>query len=378
MIGQDDLTSSLYADQVDPDELAQVVLEALGAGAYESVDKVTYHRPGDPPALHFVFKENELRTIKAGPGLTSDDFSRIQTKIRTNILDVDRKIVGRMILFSVYPVTGHIRVGESIQIFPVPSHAPKPKDPAEGDHPFLIEFEIFDSPNLSIRMNRIYSRAQKLSLFLSVIAEGRVTFPNTSSHFRWVTTNDPKSQYEHMLEGYGYAEFQRHQDFFTECNDTPSIELVEDQKYFARMGYEVGRPLQLPKSFGQLLNIFLRLEIPRQNKFLRAAYWYSLAQMQESFSARFLHLIQGIETLVPPADVREECLTCQKELGGPTLRFRGFLDKLVPAHSELSRARSQFYKFRSDLSHGRDICGRDLGVNHVPRSVDQMKLYIAS
>ena len=140
------------------------------------------------------------------------------------------------------------------------------------------------------------------------------------------------------------------------------------------MGYEVGRPLQLPKSFGQLLNIFLRLEIPRRNKFLRAAYWYSLAQMQESFSARFLHLIQGIETLVPPADVREECLTCQKELGGPTLRFRGFLDKLVPAHSELSRARSQFYKFRSDLSHGRDICGRDLGVNHVPRSVDQMKL----
>ena len=46
----------------------------------------------------------------------------------------------------------------------------------------------------------------------------------------------------------------------------------------------------------------------------------------------------------------------------------------VPAHSELNRARSQLYELRSDLSHGRDICGRDLGRNHVPRSVDQMML----
>ena len=229
---EDDLTSSLYADQVDPDELALVVLEALGAGAYESVDKVTYHRPGDLPALHFVFKKNELRTVKAGPGLTSDDISRLRTKIRKDILDLDRKIAGRMILFSAYPVTGHLRIGEFLQICPVPSHAPRPKDLGEGDHPFLIEFEVYDSPNLSIRINRIYSRAQKLSLFLSAIAEGRVTFPSTSSHFRWVTRNDPKSQYLHMLEGYGYAEFQRHQEFFTECNDMPFIELVDDRKYF--------------------------------------------------------------------------------------------------------------------------------------------------
>ena len=154
----------------------------------------------------------------------------------------------------------------------------------------------------------------------------------------------------------------------------PLLELVEDKQYFARMGCEIGRPLQLPKSFHQLINIFRNLDPPRQNKFLRAAYWYSLAQMQESSSARFLHLIQAIETLVPPADVREECPACKRELIGPTKRFIELLDRLVPAHSELSRARKQFYKFRSDLSHGRDICGRDLGVNHVPKSADQTML----
>ena len=301
MMDQDALASSLYANQVDPEELTQVVLETLGAAAYESVDRVTYHRPGHLPALHFVFKGNELRTVKAGPGLSSDDISRIQTKIRTDILDLERKIIGRMILFSAYPVTGHLRIGDFLQICPIPCQAPRPKDPGEGDHPFLIEFEVYDSPNLSIRINRIYSRAQKLSLFLSAIAEGIVTFPSTSSHFRWVTRNDPKPQYEQMLEGYGYAEFQRYQEFFTECDATPLIELVDDHKYFGRLGFDPGRPLQLPNSFEQLFKIFLHLNPSLQEKFSRATYWYSLAQCQESSSARFLHLIQSIETLVPLA-----------------------------------------------------------------------------
>ena len=373
-MNKDDLLSLLYVHQVHPEELLQIALATFGAGAYKSENEFVCHRLGEPPALHFVFKESELQTVKPGDGLLNEDISKIQDKIRTDLLDLTRKIVGRMILFSFYPVAGHIRVGEFIQICPVPIHAPRPNDPTEGDHPFLIEFEVFDSPNLSIRINRIYSHAQRLSLFLGVIAEGLVMLPNTSSHFRWVTRNDPKSQYEHLLEGYGYSEFQRQQDFFTECNDMPLLELVEDKQYFARMGCEIGRPLQLPKSFHQLINIFRNLDPPRQNKFLRAAYWYSLAQMQESSSARFLHLIQAIETLVPPADVREECPACKRELIGPTKRFIELLDRLVPAHSELSRARKQFYKFRSDLSHGRDICGRDLGVNHVPKSADQTML----
>lgn len=373
MMDQDNLASSLYVDQVDPEELAQVVLETLGGAKYESVDEVIYYRPGHPPALYFVFKGNELRTVKAGPGLSADDIASIQTKIRTDLLDLGRKIVGRMIIFSAYPVTGHLRIGDFLQICPVPSHAPRPKDSGEGDHPFLIEFEVYDSPNLSIRIDRIYSQAQKLSLFLSAIAEGKVTFPSTSSHFSWVIRNDPKPQYEHMLEGYGYAEFQRHQKFFTECDAMPSIERVDDRKYFGQTSYEPGRPLQLPNSFDQLFNIFLQLRTPLQDKFSRAAYWYSLAQSQESSSASFLHLIQSIETLVPPAEVRQECTACKKELEGPTQRFKDFIDELVPAHSELNRARSQLYKLRSDLSHGRDICGRDLGRNNVPRSAEQMK-----
>ena len=212
-MNKDDLLSLLYVHQVHPEELLQIALDTFGAGAYESENEFVCHRPGEPPALHFVFKENELRTVKPGDGLLDEDISKIQDKIRTDLLDLTRKIVGRMILFPFYPVAGHIRVGEFIQICPVPIHAPRPNDPTEGDHPFLIEFEVFDSPNLSIRINRIYSHAQRLSLFLGVIAEGLVMLPNTSSHFRWVTRNDPKSQYEHLLEGYGYSEFQRQQDF---------------------------------------------------------------------------------------------------------------------------------------------------------------------
>jgi hypothetical protein len=109
MMDQATLSSSLYVDRVDPEELSQVVLETLGAAAYESADKVVYHRPGHPPALHFVFKKNELPKVMAGPGLSADDISSIRTKIETDILGLKGKIVGRMILFSAYPVTGHLR-----------------------------------------------------------------------------------------------------------------------------------------------------------------------------------------------------------------------------------------------------------------------------
>ena len=311
--------------------------------------------------------------MRAGAELSVDDISGIQAKIRTEILDLGHKIVGRMILFSAYPVTGRFRIGNFLHICPVPGHAPRPKDPGEGDHPFLIEFEIYDSPNLSIRIDRIYSRAQKLSLFLNAIVKGSITVPSTDTHYRWVTRNDPKSQYEHMRESYGYAEFQPYQEFFTKCDAMPPIEFVDDVTYFGRMGYDLGRPLQLPNTFEQLFNTFLQLDIPLQEKFYRAAYWYNLAQSQESSSARFLHLIQCIETLVPPAEAGQECPECKMHRGkGPTTRFTEFLDKLVPAHSELARARRQLYKLRSDLSHGWDICGRDLLKNHSPKSMDQM------
>ena len=372
-MNQRDLSSLLFIDQVNPEELSQVVLESLGTAAYESESEDIFHHPGQPPALHFVFAEDRLRTVKARPGLSVEDITNIQAKIRNDLLNLDKKITVRMVLFSAYPLTGHMRVVDSIQICPVPGHAPRPNDPTEGDNPFLIEFDVFDSPNLTIRMNRIYSHAKKLSLFLGVIVERRVMFPSTSSHFRWVTRADPKSPYEHMLEGYSYDQFKRQQDCFTDCNDVPPLELVEDKKYFKRVGYEGGRSLQLPNLFDQLLNIFLRLKPPHQDKFLRAAYWYSIALAQESDSARFLHLIQCIEALLPRAGWEQKCPTCRRQVGkSRTQRFTEFLDELVPHKQKLARATKRIYKLRSDLSHGWDIYGRDFLRSFTPKSADQV------
>ena len=365
------LGSDLYTDQVDPEELAQVVLEVLGAGAYESADEVIYRRPGHPPALHFGFRKNELRTVKAGPGLSQDDIRSIQSKIRTDILDLNRKIVGRMILFSAYPVTGRLRIGNLLQVSPAPNHISTSKQSEKGYHPFLIEFEVCDSPNLSIRGYRISSKAQKLSLLLSLFAEGDVLVPSTSNHFRWISRNDPKSQYEQMLEEYGYGEFRPYQDMFTESDTLPNIELVDDRQYFRENGFALGYPLRLPVSFEELVRAFARLSPALQETFSRAGYWYHLAKRQESYSAYFLHLIQSIETLLPSAKARERCSECGKEKIGPTSRFNEFLNELVPAHSDLDQARKKLYTLRSNLSHGWDICGRDFGRIHLPNSMDQ-------
>jgi hypothetical protein len=49
-----------------------------------------------------------------------------------------------------------------------------------------------------------------------------------------------------------------------------------------------------------------------------------------------------------------------------------FLDKIVPAHHELSKGRKQLYKLRSDLSHGWDLFALDMRTAMAPKSSNQM------
>jgi hypothetical protein len=78
MNDQPSLLTSLFADQVDPLELGQIALETFGAGVYESVKEVIYHRPGEPPALRFLYLGERLQAIKAGPGLADGDIPKIR------------------------------------------------------------------------------------------------------------------------------------------------------------------------------------------------------------------------------------------------------------------------------------------------------------
>lgn len=369
----DDLVSFLRSNQVDADELAQVFLEFFGAAAYESASEVIYHRPGDLPAVHFFYNGDQLETITAGPGLSSSDILTVQGKITTDLLDLSRKIVGRQILFSAYPVTGYLKIGDCFQICPVPQSAPRPKDLWEGNHPLLIEFEVPDSPNLMIRANRVTARAQHFSLLLNAIAEGSIKSASSSQHYRWVIADIAGPRYEHLRDGYGFQDFQPWQESFTDCAVSPPIDLVDHHDYFKRIGHHLGRPFQLPNTFEQLFNTYLQLKTPMQEKFTRAAFWYKLSQNQESSSALFMHLIQCIETLLPPAEGGRVCPECNRHIGkGPTQRFTDFLDELVPAHLELAKGRKHLYKLRSDLSHGWDLFARDLKTAMNPKSSDQM------
>jgi len=130
------LAQSLFADQVDPEELGQVALEFFWMAAYQSSKEVIYHRTGQPPALHFLYSGDRLNGVKSGPGLSDGDISAIQDKIKTDLLNLSKKIIGKAILFSGYPINGHFRIDNFFQICPVPDHAPKPKDFWEGDFPF--------------------------------------------------------------------------------------------------------------------------------------------------------------------------------------------------------------------------------------------------
>lgn len=367
------LISELYADRVDPEELGQIVLETLGAAAYPSANEVVYRRPGLGPALHFFYSGDRLSAIEAGPSLSSTDIQAIKHKVQSDLINVSGNIIGRAVLLSEYPVKGHYAVPNILSISPVPESAPKPKESWERNFPFLLEFVTKDSPDFKIRMSRIASLALRLSLFLNVIVEGSIMQPNTSQRFRWVSRESEGRVYEHLREGYGYQGFQPWQESFTDLASIEVMELINHNEYFTRFGYETGRSLQLPNSIAELTSAYLGLDRVLQDRFIRAAYWYSLAQCQDSASARFLHLIQSIETLVPDAERGQTCSECRRTIDdGPTKRFVTFLDTMVPSHENLRKGRRHLYKLRSDLSHGWDLFSQDLRLASAPKSMDQM------
>lgn len=373
MSPQESLLSSLYTDVVDPEELSELVLETFGFAAYESEKEVVYHRPGEPVALRFLYSGDKIRQIEMGPGLSSTDISDIQAKIQTDLLDPSKKIVGRAILLSDCPVSGYYKHEHSLQICPPPEHAVKPKWAWEGGYPFLIEFQTYDSPNFAIRLNRISSSANRIFLFINSLSDVIIRPIPTPQRHVWVVRNEGGSLPERLQETYSIPGFQPWQDNYTEYVSAGKIDLVPHKEYFTRYGWQPGRPLQLPDTFDKLFSIYRNLSKPAQDKFVRAGYWYSLAQNQHSLSARFLHLIQCIETLVPNAESSQSCEKCGKDLGkGPTKRFVDFLDDLVPEHPDLAKERSQFYRLRSDLSHGWDLFTRDLRMAKDPKSTDQM------
>ncbi|MBK9949648.1 MAG: hypothetical protein IPP12_21065 [Nitrospira sp.] len=373
MNDRESLTSFLYVDQVDPEELAQIALEYFGGAIQESLETVAYHRTDQPPALKFFYSGDRLTTVEAGPGILDTDIANLQEKIKTELLDLSKKIVGRAILFSSSPVTGYLTVGSYFRICPVPDHAAKPKEQWNGGFPFLIEFEMHESPNHMVRVNRISSMAKKISLFLNAVTKESISSNASSSRFRWVLKDNAGPVYEYLQEGYGYSDFLPWQDSFTESETMNPIDLVDAQEYFTKPSSWLFRPFHLPDIFQQLSNIYFQLNKSAQDKFTRAAYWFSLVQDQQSSSAQFLYLIQCIETLLPKTESGQVCPKCNRDIGpGPTARFVDFLNNMVPGHPELAKGRKRLYKIRSDLSHGWELFTRDLRTVMNPKSSDQL------
>lgn len=281
-------------------------------------------------------------------------------KVKTDILDKSKKVIGRSILFSAYPVNGFWKFEDSFFPCSISGDARRPENFRAGCCPFLIEFPVVDSQNLSIRSHRIASKAQGLSLFLNAMFECRITMPNNFQN-RWLLSNLFGPTHERSQEGNDDSDFQQLQELFSDCNLLPPLKLVNHGDYFKQSGFQEGREPQLPDTLAQLFKAYIHLDQKSQSKFTRAAFWYRLAQNQDSFTAVFLHLIQCIAALLPPAESEEFCRDCNRTFGkGQTQRFVEFLDELVPPSQEFGKARRKLYKLRSDLTHGWDILGRDI------------------
>lgn len=224
-----------------------------------------------------------------------------------------------------------------------------------------MEFIVTASPNKGIQRHRSNVLAQRLSLLLNAIAIGRIRPRTEHALPTWVKIVSENTQYALLPQGYSYDGFETWSELFSSCEGFSEISLRDSSVYFGQQGLMTLLNQDLPNIFQDLFLSFFTLSRSLQEKFTRAAYWFRLAQHEESYSALFLHLIQCVETLLPPAESGQVCATCKRNIGkSSTQRFTEFLDALVPRHPELTSARNKLYGLRSDLSHGWDLMAQDL------------------
>ena len=118
--------------------------------------------------------------------------------------------------------------------------------------------------------------------------------------------------------------------------------VLEPDAYYARTGYSVNQPLDLPNTLEAMFDAYFNLPDIEKERFMRGCYWFQRAinGWADSNSAAFVALVNAVEAMLPPRP-KNRCSTCNSIVGVSIA--------LIAAHS-LSRRITSFAARIPDLS----------------------------
>lgn len=364
-ISQRDLEQKLGLGSVDGGELAFLLSQRFQRAQHTSDRQIDYPDPENLMISLRYDKRNVLNAIEPGKLLTEDAANSIAQEVETKLLSPSPQKIASMILFSNVPVEGYWRYRDKLVICRAPDKAPRPTA-LTGKHPLMLELSYSGADDGFTNNMRRERASQKWALMLTLLVPGIQVPPRVEFNRLWVVPLEiplppgPHTSIE-AQEIYLFPRDKIAPSVLSDRGELPEIQLIREVP--TTVG--PGQVLVLPESIEQCLDIFDSLDLERNQKILRAAFWldYSDHVWRLSKSASYQALIQAVEVLIDMPKDQPRCIECDRTTGaGPTALFAKFLDDYAPASSDLEPARKELYSLRSSLAHGNTLLYMDQGV----------------
>jgi hypothetical protein len=372
-----DITDLLHVGEVDDEELLTVLLGYFG-NAEQVGDLIRFRRQRENGSHHFSVlfgKNGNVQEIRAGPNFPAEEVETIKGEVEKALVRDQRTAIAQRVCFSERKMTGFFKYSETLQILPVPDHAPKAR--GFSDYPFLVQCVYTWCDHLTVRQQRAEHQARRYVRFLNLLSNTRIHMgPMHSRHF-WVLHSDPDpskwiSAWE--MTGYTYPGFSGELQEYADASHYEPIQLVKAEDYY-RYGVRVkgGKELTLPDDIKNSLDIVLGLDGERRRQFERAAAYFDQAETVwwDSNSLGYVALVTALESLMEKpercescnqslAAAMERCDRCNQPRYRTTRQFMEFLETYAPDIGGLGFEKDVLYGVRSDLAHGNDVMDADM------------------
>jgi hypothetical protein len=263
-----------------------------------------------------------------------------------------------------YDVRDALRVGDTLQILPVPPESPRPPF-VMAPHPFVLEFTYPKCGDPLVDIARQRRRAQEFGLLLNVLVEGVTDPPPRFGRHEWVMEVEPGASdpLRCSLRQVGYVPkgMLPHGGGFTPIEGYSAMTVVENLDWLEAMraGTDV---LRVQGFVAPLILSYEALDPAARRQFLRSAYWFHHAHVAHAHSASavLLALVSALDTLLPPAPPSRRCPTCGLSVGASrTTQFADYIERLVPSVPHLRGAARDLFGLRSDVTHGWHLLDHD-------------------
>ena len=360
---KDNLFEILHGPEVEQLELEQILLEHFHTSMGLSSSEITYPGHERDYALRLTYDRSQLVEIIAGPRFSATDVDTLRERIEKELLAPAGMRVGRVVLFSSVPVTGHFRYRDVFQLVPVPAGAPRPNF-TMAEHPFFLEFHFRTSPNGSIRHIRRAILERDLELVVSGLFEFSIRSHGRMARHHWVVPQQDFTEpwiSAYLQEMYTWPGLALEDDNLSDTRTVPRLAEVPRADYYTRSGIGAERVLEIPANLESFLERFFSLSREDREAFLRACFWFQHARTAYSYSrsAAFTAAVSAVEALMPDVKGPEVCEKCGRPIGvGPTKLFIEFVERFAPGGAT-EGDRRKIYSIRSKLSHGGSLLPSD-------------------